>query len=216
MNADHDREPEEKKRPNANYRLSKTNDTPRPEEITYHYNRDRRLEKAPQAVQDLYYKKEEPPRRLKLFRSAPAGGKFQIVLMVFILLICLMALIITLVGRDGNTHEFAGNRISVRALRPDPDYTAFILLDKAAVVSRRGLFNFRPPPPAHTGIVHIEVAPADDPGQTPLLGNVFFHTIHFTEASPEFFFFTVPFDANELDIVLSTDADVLSLRIRVE
>ncbi|MCL2600689.1 MAG: hypothetical protein FWD88_05870, partial [Treponema sp.] len=96
--------PEEKKRPNANYRLSKTNANPRPEEITYHYDRDRRLEKAPQAVQDLYYKKQEPTRR-GLFRGASQGGKFQMMLMVFILVICLVTLITVLVGRDGDTHD---------------------------------------------------------------------------------------------------------------
>jgi hypothetical protein len=56
----------EKRRPNANYKLSP--DTVRPEDIVYHYNRERRLEKAPQIVQDLY--KEQP-------RSRFFGGLFQ-------------------------------------------------------------------------------------------------------------------------------------------
>ncbi|MCL2191639.1 MAG: hypothetical protein FWB79_06605, partial [Treponema sp.] len=73
----------DKKRPNANYRLSKTGGA-YSSEITYHYDRDRRLEKAPKSVQDLYYR-EDPPRRSGLFRNVP-GGKIQLFTMVVILL----------------------------------------------------------------------------------------------------------------------------------
>ena len=55
----------EKRRPNANYRLSKENANT--DEITYYYNREARLAKAPQSVRDLY--NEDPPKRAGLFRS---------------------------------------------------------------------------------------------------------------------------------------------------
>ena len=204
--------PEEKKRPNANYRLSKTNANPRPEEITYHYDRDRRLEKAPQAVQDLYYKKQEPTRR-GLFRGASQGGKFQMMLMVFILVICLVTLITVLVGRDGDTHDLDGNRITVRAVMYED--TVFILLDKLRGQARTFL-NLRPARPGYAGPVSIEVSPPYMSAEQPPHESLFFQTVNFTEAPLESFFFTVPFDSEELDLVFSTGNSTLTVRVTVE
>jgi len=204
----------DKKRPNANYKLSKTGGA-YSSEITYHYDRDRRLEKAPKSVQDLYYK-EEPPRRAGLFRNVP-GGKIQVFTMIIILLISTMALIITIIGRDGDTHELEGNRVTVQAIR----YEEMIIMAlRKTAGNTRTFFGLRPGRPAFTGAVSIEVSPTGSPVSYPErvqpLGNIFFHRVNFTEESPEFFRFTVPFDTDELELVFRTENREMSVRVSVE
>ncbi|MCL2193201.1 MAG: hypothetical protein FWB78_07385 [Treponema sp.] len=204
----------EKKRPNANYKLSKTGTYPI--EITHHYDRDRRLEKAPKSVQDLYYK-EDPPRRAGLFRNAP-GGKIQLFTMIVIFLISMMALIITIIGRDGDTHELEGNRVTVQAIRYEG---MTIMALRKMTGNTRTFLGLRPGRPAFTGGVSVEISPVSPPVSLPMtytepFGNIFFHRINFTEESPEFFRFAIPFDADELELVLSTENRVLSVRVRVE
>jgi len=206
MSDDSGQQPEERKRPNANYSLSKTD--ARPDEIRYHYDRDRRLEKAPKSVRELYYKKEdEQPRRIGMFRLAPLGGRFQVVLMVFILLISLMALITTLIGRDDDTHDFEGNRITVQAIR----YEQMVIMALRKIHGTAPVFALRPARALHVGEVDIEVSPAGAPS-----ANVSFHRVTFTEESPEFFRFVVPFDSDELELVFATEGRTLSVRVRVE
>ncbi|WP_461246116.1 hypothetical protein [Treponema sp. R6D11] len=54
---------EGKKRPNANYKLSKPDDAvvPPKDELNFYYNREHRLAKAPKYVQALY--EEKKPNR---------------------------------------------------------------------------------------------------------------------------------------------------------
>jgi len=200
---------EGKKRPNANYQLSKTN--VKPHEITYHYSRDRRLEKAPQSVQDLYYK-EEPPRRGLL--KIAAGGKVQLFTMIAILMVSVLALVVTILGREGDTHDLEGNRVTVQAIR----YEEMIIVALGKTVpNRRQFLSLRPVRQPYTGVVSIEVLPMPPPADyTSLFGSIFFHRINFTEESPEFFRFTVPFDSDELEIVLRTETRDLYARVMVE
>ena len=200
---------EEKKRPNANYKLSKTNDNPK--EITYHYSRDRRLEKAPQSVQDLYYKEEQPRRGLLKIAS---GGKVQLFTMIAILLVSVLALVVTILGREGDTYDLEGNRITVQAIR----YEEMVIMAlRKTIPSRRQFLSLRPVRPPYMGIVSIEVLPVSAPLEyTPLFGNMFFHRVTFTEESPEFFRFTVPFDSDELELVLRTENKDLYVRVMVE
>jgi len=205
----------EKKRPNAGYQLSKTSATPH--EITYHYNRESRLENAPQRVQDLYNAGATPRRRLA---RVAAGGKIQLFTMIAILLVSALALITTIIGRDDYTHDLEGNMVTVQAIR----YEELVIVAMRKIARSRNTFlTLRVPRPAYVGPVSIDVSPAGDPAAMPApaeyappLGNIFFTRVNFTEESPEFFRFTVPFDAEELDIVLRTEARDLYIRVRVE
>jgi len=200
----------DRKRPNANYKLSKTGGA-YSNEITYHYDRDRRLEKAPKSVQDLYYR-EDPPRRSGLFRKAP-GGKIQVFTMIVILMISTMALVITIIGRDGDTHELEGNRVTVQAIR----YEEMVIMAlRKTTGPTRTFLGLRPGRPAYTGAVNIEISPVTYLELTSPFGNIFFHMVNFTEESPEFFRFTVPFDTDELELVFRTENRETSVRVRVE
>ena len=203
-------EAEEKKRPNANYRLSKTNVNPK--EITYHYNRDRRLERAPQSVQDLYYKEDQPRRGLLKIAS---GGKVQLFTMVAILLVSVLALVVTILGREGDTHDLEGNRVSIQAIRYED---LVIMALRKTIPNRRQFLSLRPVRTPYTGVVNIEVLPVYPPPSehAALMGGIFFHRIDFTDESPEFFRFTVPFDSDELEVVLRTENRDLYARVMVE
>jgi len=201
----------EARRPNARYNLSRPDEPDReidPAEIVYHYDRERRLEKAPDSVRDLYYQKAEPqPRRLRLLPAGP-GGKFQLLTMIAILLVCAMALAITLLTGDSGDFVFEGNRVALRALRHDG--AIIVSLRKTYGAPGRFLgFGRRSVP--FEGPVYIEVL---EPG-TPI-ENASFHRAVFTAAAIETFTFAVPFDTDELYVMLTAGDATTLARIAVE
>ena len=200
----------DRKRPNANYRLSKEKTNPKPDEIVYHYNRDRRLEKAPQSVQDLYYKEEQPRRGL--FRGF-SSGRIQLFTMIAILLVSTLALVTTILGRNDETHDLDGNLLTVQAIRYES--MVIVAIGKTTRPARQFL-RLRPIRPAYTGPVNIEVWPASHTEQMLPFGNLFFHMVNFTEESPEFFRFTVPFDADGLELAFRTESRDLYVMVAVE
>jgi hypothetical protein len=58
--------------------------------------------------------------------------------------------------------------------------------------------------------VSVRVSPAEG-GALP-----FSHSVIFTEESPQFIRFAVPFDADELEIIFQTETRTMSVRISVE
>ena len=241
---------EERKRPNANYRLSKTKTNP--DEIVYHYDRERRLENAPQAVRDLYTQAEQ--KRPK-FLGMNVGNRFQVIMMVFILVICAMALAATLAGRNKDASKFGGNTLVIQALRltdeetevdppqedvlsseealpsadasflsetaspsgtvplgsEPPESMVIVAIDKT-VRNTGFLWNRKPAANFYTGQVDVEILPADAAaGKAP-----FMQRLRFAAVSPQFFRFTVPFDSDELDIVLKAEGLDLSVKVPVK
>jgi hypothetical protein len=251
---------EERKRPNANYRLSKTKTNP--DEIVYHYDRERRLENAPQAVRDLYTQAEQ--KRPK-FLGMNVGNRFQVIMMVFILVICAMALAATLAGRNKDASKFGGNTLVIQALRladeeteasseealpsadapflsepaspsetasseepaslpemtspsgtaplgaESPESMVIVAIDKT-VRNTGFLWNRKPAANFYTGQVDVEILPADAAaGKAP-----FMQRLRFAAVSPQFFRFTVPFDSDELDIVLKAEGLDLSVKVPVK
>jgi len=202
----------ERKRPNAGYRLSKTREDLRPDEIVYHYDRERRLEKAPKAVRDLYCA-EDPPRRSGLIR---AGGRAQLFTMIAILLVSILALAATLLGRDADARDIGGNRVTIQAIR----YDGMIIMALAKTApSARQFLSLRRVRRPHVGPVAIEVFPIQPPeiaamGLPPQPS--FYHSAVFTEESPEFFRFALPFDAEELGLAFRADGWEALARVRVE
>ena len=83
----------EKKRPNAKYKLSNEKINPAME-IVYHYSRESRLAKAPQAVRDLY---KEPPRRRFGFLQTLISTRPNAILFGTIVIFCILILIFSLI-----------------------------------------------------------------------------------------------------------------------
>jgi hypothetical protein len=191
---------EEKKRPNANYRLSWENADP--PDIVYHYNRERRLEKAPQAVRDLY--RETPPRRFGLFKSL-VESKPRAFLFYTIVVLCITIFILSSLDLIGNTHSLDGNQLSIQAIRFED--MIIVAIKKTARKTLLTRLN-----PIYTGAVDIAVLPAGDLR----MENAFFHRIFFTVEQTEHYRFVIPFDTDELQFVIQTEKRKLTVKIKPE
>ena len=203
-----DAEKGQRARPNAGRRLSRPDGGAIPEAPVFHYDRGRRLEKAPESVRGLY-EEGEPPRRPAFARAVP-GGKIQLFTMLAILLVSVMALVVTVMGRDDSL-DLAGNRVTVQAIRYDG--LTIVSLGKTARTERRFL-SLRAPRPPFAGPVYVEARPvwADaDPG-----AGASFHSVVFTERRREFFSFSVPFDAGRVEIALRAGDAELRVEVEVE
>jgi hypothetical protein len=186
-------------RPNAGYQLSKK--TAGDEQLTFYYDRERRLAKAPQVVRDLY--KEEPPvKRFGLFRSL-VSTKPRAMMFGSIMMICAAMMILSLFGYTGDTYELEGNRISVQAER----YEGALMVALKKTVKKSG----EGPDHAYTGAVDLAAAPAARSGEdTP----VFYHRIFFSRDPVEEYRFSVPFDSNELVLVIKTEKKTLNVTLK--
>jgi len=194
----------EKKRPNAKYKLS--NEKIQGAEVVYHYNRERRLEKASQAVRDLY---TEPPRRRFGFLYALTSSKPNTMLLGTIIILCAVILIFSYFGLAGDSRELDGNILSVKG----KNYEGTILIE-VNKKHRKDRFarNIKP----YTGAVDIAVLDSAKTGQeqSQQPANVFLHKIFFTNEQEEHYLFTVPFAQSELALIFQTEKKTLSMKIK--
>jgi len=204
----------EKKRPNANYKLSKENIDKNisEDQATFHYNRERRLAKAPQSVRDLY----DAPQthRFNLFKPL-VKTKPLAMMFASIVIICLFILVISALGLMSDNRDLDGNQISIQAIRYEG--ITIIVVDKTA--QKPGLVNFfRSGNTAYTGAVDIAVQPVmkADSGQDWQPENIFYHKIFFTLEPEEHYRFSVPFDAEELALVFKTETKTVGLTVKAK
>ena len=197
---------EKRKRPNANYKLSYENTSP--DEIVFHYNRERRLAKAPKAVQNLY-KVEKSHHRFNLLkplvRTKPLAMMFGTVVVI-----CILVLVISVLGLAGNSYELEGNQLSIQAV--EYEGTVIIVLKKTVKKSFLGKLS-----PAYNGAVEIAVSPLlESPDMEMNMEDIFFHKIFFTLEPAEYYRFAVPFDAKELAMVFQTEKNTLKVTVKPE
>ena len=195
----------EKKRPNAKYKLSNENTEAR--ELVNHYSRERRLEKAPQAVRDLY---TEQPRRRFGFLQTLTGTKPNAMLFGTILLLCLLMFMLSIFGFTGDSRELDGNILSVKGKK----YEGTTLIEVRKIPRKDKIGRYIN---TYTGPVDIAVFPVAKKGQDPSqqAANVFYHRIYFTNDQEENYLFTLPFDQNELGFIFRTEKKTLSLTIQI-
>ncbi|MDR2434822.1 MAG: hypothetical protein LBD47_09680 [Treponema sp.] len=191
----------QRRRPNAGYKLSK--ERTGGDQLNFHYSRDRRLEKAPQSVRDLY--KEEPPRRFNLLRPL-IGSKPRAMMFGSIVLICVTMLTLSVLGYTGDTYSLAGNSLFIQA----DNYDGAVMVTLKKTIKKNGLFAGDD---AYTGAVDLAVSPANT-GSNAVAPPVFYHRVFFSLESAEEYHFSVPFDSGELVMVLQTEKDTLSLKIK--
>jgi hypothetical protein len=198
---------EEKKRPNANYKLSGEN--VREEEVVFHYNREHRLAKAPQAVKDLY--KEQPPQKFSLFRPL-LSSKPLTLMFVSIVILSLVILAVSFMGLLGDNYVLEGNQLSIRAVKFEG--TIIVAVDKT--IKKTGMTRFFSSDSAYTGPVDIAVQPVIKTDEFPQPENIFLHRIFFTLDSQEYYRFSVPFDADELALVFQSEKGTLALTVKAQ
>ncbi|MDR2717848.1 MAG: hypothetical protein LBB89_07290 [Treponema sp.] len=198
---------EEKKRPNANYQLSNKNINE--EQLVFHYNRERRLAKAPQIVRDLY--KAEPPRRFSLLRplisTKPLAMMFGSIVVTSILILVVSAL-----GLAGNSHNLDGNRLSLQAIQ----YEGAVIVVVKKTLPKGVLARFSSTTTAYTGAVDIAVQPVIKAAVEQEPQAVFYHKIFFTLEPEEIYRFSVPFESGELAIVFKTEQKTIGVTLKAE
>jgi len=210
----------EKKRPNANYKLSKP-DGIKPgmeENLTFYYNRERRLEKAPQAVKDLYDESKKITR-FNLLRPL-VGDKPRATIFFSIILICAVLVIISITNRTGGVYSLEGNRIEITGARFEG---ATIVVLKKTVKKNSAK--------AYTGAVDIAVSPKSNGDFDKADGDadsdadsaadseehpVFYHRIFFSMETSEEYRFAVPFDSPEQLLILQTEKSALQIKYKPE
>ena len=193
------------KRPNAKYKLS--NENTEAGEIVNYYNRERRLEKAPQAVRDLYI--EQPRRRLGFFHSL-VGTKPNAMLFGTIILLCVLMLMLSIFGFTGDSRELEGNILSVKGKK----YEGTTLIEVKKTIRKDKIARYIN---AYTGAVEIAVLGVTKKGQeqSQQPSDVFFHKIFFTNDQEEHYLFTVPFEQSELGFVFRTEKKTLNLTVKI-
>jgi len=194
------------KRPNANYELSYPDKKNQQcEDLNFHYNRERRLENAPQIVKELY--SEQKPSRFGII-GALIADKPRRTLFIIIVLLCIAILALSRFGYFDTTYILDQNQIIITG-------TVF---EGTTIVTIKKISKSND---SYTGSVDIAVSPSiqtmdnipmDDFSQ-PL---VFYHRIFFTMEREEQYRFSVPFDSSELLLVLQSEKNILQLRMKPE
>jgi hypothetical protein len=166
-----------RKRPNADLELTNriTNEEP-----VFYYSREKRLEKAPHRVRELY---EAPPPKKGFFRVLTATKPLAI-LFWSIMVLSLITVAMGTFGKFGNAPYLSGNRLSVESRRQNGE--TFLVLRKELREKRW----------AYKGMVEFSVFPVPVGGETGL--PVYTQRISFSSAKEEFFPFSVPFEADTL------------------
>jgi hypothetical protein len=201
-------EEENKPRPNANYKLSKPDGPNKAaeENLVFYYSRERRLEKAPQAVKDLY-DKSKTVRRFNLLGPLVAD-KPRATVFFTIILMCVAIVIVSLVNKTGGSYSLDGNSILITGTKFE-GATIVVLTKTVKKNSDR----------AYTGSVDIAVS-------CPVSGGVvsgenddstvFYHRIFFSMEPKEEYRFAVPFDSPEQLLILQTEKSALQIKFKPE
>jgi hypothetical protein len=184
-----------RRRPNADYPLSPEKNTG--EELVFRYSREHRLARAPEKVRELY--RPSPKKKFGLFRSLTATRPLAM-LFGSVMVLSVITVIMAVYGGAADSRLMEGNRVSITAMKYEG--STFMVLNK-----RRGNTG------AYTGPVDMAVTPAakgdGDEGQP-----VFSNRIFFSLKEKEEFRVSVPFEAEELLVVLQNESLTVDLRAR--
>ena len=200
---------DEKKRPNANYKLSKPDDAVVPEsELTFYYNREHRLSKAPKHVQELY--EEKKPNRFGWlgFVGVLVADTPRKIMFFTIILMCVLIWLFSFLGFISSPRNLDGNLVNVSA--SFYENTTIVVINKKS----RG-WN------AYTGAVDMAVSvpfPEQDESdaQSKSAVPIFYHRIFFSQEKQERYSLAVPFESDELLIVLQTEKNSIKLKVPVK
>jgi hypothetical protein len=192
-------------RPNAKYKLSKPDDAEPPKEgLTFYYNREHRLAKAPGYVQDLY--KEKKPNRFG-FLGVLVADRPRKILFFSIILICVMIWLLSFLGYFDSSYTLDGNKIKISGA----------VFEGATIVAiNKKVKNKNAYTGAVDAAVSVPVSLSDGaPVQTENNFPVFYHRVFFTLEKEEQYSFAVPFESGELLIVLQTEKQSLKIKLSV-
>jgi len=199
---------QEKKRPNANYPLSGQNVDEN--NLVFHYNREHRLSKAPQAVRDMY-NKPQSPYRFNLLKPLVSTRPLAI-MFGSIIIACILILVISVLGLAGNSYNLDGNRLSLQAIQ----YEGAIIVAVKKTIPKDIFTRLSSAAAPYSGAVDIAVQPVIKAASDQKPQAVFYHKIFFTLEPEEIYRFSVPFDAKDLALVFKTEKKTLEVTVKAE
>ncbi|MCL2174534.1 MAG: hypothetical protein FWB73_00675 [Treponema sp.] len=184
------------KRPNANYQLSKP-DTGTDDNggLVFYYNRERRLEKSPE-LKKLYTEEKKSKFGLIGVLIADRPRRF---LFIVIILLCVAILVLSLFGYLDTSYKIDGNKIEV---------TAAIFENSTIIILNKIAGNAK----SYAGSVDIAISPVLKSPNDEL--KIFTHRIFFTLEKEESYRFAVPFDSEELLMVLQSEISELKMSFK--
>jgi hypothetical protein len=193
---------EKTERPNANYKLSRPEGgaSVDGENLHFHYNRESRLAKAPQAVRELYANKK--PARFS-FLGPLVSNKPTSMLFFAILALCATLIVLSVTGYLDKSYSLGGARLEIKGIR----YEEMVIMVVRKTL-KKGNFS------SYTGAVDVAVSPAIKSKYEEY--PVFYHRIFFSLAPEEEYRFAIPFDSEELVMVLQTEKSSLQLKMKPE
>jgi hypothetical protein len=198
-------------RPNAKYKLSKPDNGQSiygGDKPVFHYSRERRLEKAPQIVKDMYSQDQKPKGRFAIFGSLIADRPRKALFLSIVILI-MIVFILSVLNRLDNYYAMDGNRLDINGVR----------FEGNTIIVIRKSINKKSRSP-YTGAVDIAVTPAQQPAEIIPLEegeiSVFYQRIFFSLENEEEYRFVVPFDTQYLVMVIQTERSTMNIKLRTE
>ena len=187
---------EKRERPNKNYKLS--HEKADEENIKYYYNRESRLEKAPQSVRDLY--KVEKKKHFNIFRSL-VDTRSKAMMFLSIVVLSFFIFMLNIMGYfDKDLELLGGNIVSVQAF----EYEGFTYISIRKIIHESSN--------VYTGEVEVKVSPY------PANYNIqdYPYKINFLSIEEQNFGFPVPFISKELLIKFQAKENSLELIVKSE
>ncbi|AEF81231.1 hypothetical protein [Leadbettera azotonutricia] len=174
------------------------------EEIIFHYSREHRLERASQAVRDLNNSASSKRSLVKTI----AGSRGNLLMLLSIVIVCIAMLFGSrMKGRQTMGFELGENTVSM-AVRKSGDGLA-LFMEKKAPKDGNG----------YTGAVGIVISPqAAKPstGGTSEPPPMLTHLVFFSLAEEENYSIDLPFGGTDFIVVVQTDNERLSRRLKVK
>lgn len=175
------------------------------EGLNFRYNREHRLEKAPQSVQNLY--KEQKPFRFNLLGPLVADRPRKMLFFVIIFL-CVLIFALSKFGFFDTSYILEGNKLDITGT--DFEGTTIVTVRKNAKNDS-----------AYSGAVDVAISvpmPLNSDGSPPTEGDypIFYHRLFFTLAKEEQYRFAVPFTSPELLMVFQTEKSTLQFKLQPE
>jgi hypothetical protein len=187
-------------RPNAELPLTENNNSEG--EMVFHYSRERRLEKAPRSVRELY--EHTAPAKSKLLRPL-ISTRPKALMFIFILILTAVSIFTSFWyhREDSAGGSLGGNTVSAAAVKYE---------GTTIVVLKKKIQDKNSP---YTGAVHIAVSPVlkKDAAESLIVEP---YRVFFTLKEEEEYRFALPFEDEELLLSIWGGEDVLEFKLKTQ
>ncbi|QQO08061.1 hypothetical protein [Breznakiella homolactica] len=174
----------------------------REQDLVFRYSRERRLERASEDVRKL--NDQTPVRKPNLFRTLTATRSSTLIFLSIIVLVGASFMISVFTGRDDDA-LFGGNAITLSAFKFQG--TTYLAVKKSA----------RDGEDSYTGSVDLAVSPVGEDAKDESGEYVIFaDRIFFSLQPEEEFRVALPFESDELLILIQNDHEIQRLQVKTD